>query len=88
MPGPAVWSGGAASGSGTSPVATTPAKEEAPATKPTTMSTVRVPAATPAPGKACAALFGQCGGDGFSGSKCCSAGACKAMNQWYSQCLN
>lgn len=78
MPGPAVWKGGASSGG-------SPSKEE---TKPTTMTTVKVPAATQAPGASCAALFGQCGGEGFSGSNCCSAGACKAVNQWYSQCVN
>jgi hypothetical protein len=92
MPGPAVWTGGAASGS--SPAQPTPAKEEATApaaAQPTTMSTVRIPATAPtqaASQTGCAALYGQCGGEGFSGAKCCATGACKAMNQWYSQCLN
>lgn len=36
----------------------------------------------------CAALYGQCGGDNWSGAKCCSQGTCKFSNQWYSQCLN
>ena len=36
----------------------------------------------------CAALWGQCGGSGWTGATCCSAGSCKASNQWYSQCLN
>ena len=91
MPGPAVWSGGAGSGS------TTPAKEEAAApaasspaaaapASPTTLVAVAKP--TPATGAGCAALYGQCGGSGFNGAKCCSAGSCKSMNQWYSQCLN
>lgn len=90
MPGPAVWGGGAVNAS-----ATTPAKEDAttspaPAT-PTTMATVKVPAASAtqaASGAGCAALWGQCGGSGFSGAKCCSSGACKSVNQWYSQCLD
>lgn len=90
MPGPAVWAGGAGSG-------TTPAKEEttaapAPANpapaNPTTMATVPKPAPTQGSGAGCAALWAQCGGQGFSGASCCSAGACKAMNQYYSQCLN
>jgi hypothetical protein len=93
MPGPAVWTGGAAAGGATSPAPTTPAKEEAPpaAAKPTTMATVTVPAAAPteaAGGAGCAALWGQCGGNGFKGAACCSAGSCKAMNPYYSQCLN
>ncbi|KAK6535817.1 hypothetical protein TWF281_000067 [Arthrobotrys megalospora] len=36
----------------------------------------------------CSPLYGQCGGDGFTGPKCCSQGTCKFSNQWYSQCLN
>jgi hypothetical protein len=104
MPGPAVWTGGAAAGGSTTPAneevsaapaAPTSAAPTTPAAaKPTTMSTVRVPAATPAPAApaapqaGCAALWGQCGGQGFSGAKCCSAGSCKEMNPYYSQCLN
>lgn len=96
FPGPAVWSGGAGGSSGSgagasSPQPTTPAKEEvsaAPVAKPTTMSTVRVPAAKPTSQAGCASLFGQCGGQGFTGATCCSAGSCKQANPWYSQCLN
>jgi hypothetical protein len=84
MPGPAVWKGGA--GGASSP--STPNKEVA---KPTTMATVAVPAATkpatPAqPAAGCAAKYAQCGGNGFSGAKCCSSGSCKVINAWYSQC--
>ncbi|KAK4233551.1 carbohydrate esterase [Achaetomium macrosporum] len=39
-------------------------------------------------GGSCAALWGQCGGQGWTGPTCCSQGTCKAANQWYSQCLN
>jgi hypothetical protein len=85
FPGPAVWVGGAGG-------ATTPAKEvasDAPvAAKPTTMVTKVAPAPTAQAGASCAALYGQCGGQGFNGAKCCSAGTCKAANQWYSQCTN
>lgn len=89
MPGPAVWTGGAANGS-----TTTPTKEEVsstPVAAPTTMATVKVPAATPtqAAGQTgCAKLWGQCGGLEFAGAKCCAAGSCKAANPWYSQCVN
>jgi len=35
----------------------------------------------------CAAVWAQCGGQGFNGPKCCSQGNCKAVNQYYSQCV-
>ncbi|KAH7368925.1 family 62 glycosyl hydrolase [Plectosphaerella cucumerina] len=42
---------------------------------------------TPPPSASCAGLFGQCGGSGWTGPKCCSQGTCKVSNAWYSQCL-
>jgi cellulase len=36
----------------------------------------------------CAALFGQCGGNGWSGPTCCQSGRCVASGEWYSQCVN
>ncbi|KAF3903477.1 hypothetical protein ABW20_dc0107458 [Dactylellina cionopaga] len=39
-------------------------------------------------GGSCSALWGQCGGIGWTGAKCCSAGTCKVSNAYYSQCLN
>jgi hypothetical protein len=92
FPGPAVWSAGA--GGASSPAPTTPAKEAAttaaaPVAKPTTMVTRVAPApAAPTKQAGCAALYQQCGGQGFTGAKCCAAGTCKAANQWYSQCVN
>ncbi|KAI0145055.1 carbohydrate-binding module family 1 [Xylariaceae sp. FL1272] len=36
----------------------------------------------------CAALYGQCGGIGWTGATCCVSGAtCQAGNDYYSQCL-
>ncbi|PVF93947.1 hypothetical protein CPB86DRAFT_800829 [Serendipita vermifera] len=32
-------------------------------------------------------LYGQCGGQGWSGPTTCSSGTCKASNEWYSQCV-
>ncbi|KAL2129687.1 hypothetical protein VTI74DRAFT_7442 [Chaetomium olivicolor] len=32
-------------------------------------------------------LYGQCGGQGYTGPTTCAQGTCKAQNQWYSQCL-
>jgi hypothetical protein len=40
----------------------------------------------PQPTGACAAMWAQCGGNGWSGPTCCSQGTCKASNEWYSQC--
>nr|CDS82537.1 glycoside hydrolase family 11 enzyme [uncultured eukaryote] len=45
------------------------------------------PAPAPAPGGSCAAMYGQCGGSGYTGATCCSSGTCKQQSQWYSQCL-
>jgi hypothetical protein len=36
----------------------------------------------------CAALYGQCGGQGFTGATCCVSGtSCQMQSQYYSQCL-
>ncbi|EAQ84081.1 hypothetical protein CHGG_10485 [Chaetomium globosum CBS 148.51] len=32
------------------------------------------------------ALWGQCGGNGYSGPTGCAQGTCKVLNEWYSQC--
>ncbi|KAH6670981.1 endoglucanase-1 [Plectosphaerella plurivora] len=45
------------------------------------------PPTTPPPSGSCAARWAQCGGQGWTGATCCSAGTCTASNQWYSQCL-
>lgn len=47
---------------------------------------------TPNPGNggsgwACVPLWGQCGGQGWSGATCCAAGTCTYLNDWHSQCL-
>ncbi|TVY82908.1 Endo-1,4-beta-xylanase B [Lachnellula suecica] len=63
----------AGGGTGTTP----PASTSVSGTQPT----------TPATGGSCAAMYGQCGGTGFTGSTCCSSGTCKAANSYYSQCL-
>ncbi|KAG8998473.1 hypothetical protein FRB95_014831 [Tulasnella sp. JGI-2019a] len=38
-------------------------------------------------GGSCSALYGQCGGIGWTGATCCSSGTCKVGNSYYSQCL-
>jgi endo-1,4-beta-xylanase len=37
-------------------------------------------------GGSCSAMWGQCGGSGWSGPTCCSSGSCKKQNDYYSQC--
>ncbi|KAI9163924.1 Acetylxylan esterase [Paramyrothecium foliicola] len=46
------------------------------------------PGPTNNPNPTCQALWGQCGGQGWSGPTCCTQGTCKSSNQWYSQCVN
>ncbi|KAF3273646.1 hypothetical protein TWF970_008849 [Orbilia oligospora] len=53
----------------------------------TTTSRATQPTSTPGDGGTCSPLYGQCGGQNFNGSKCCSSGICKYSNDWYSQCL-
>ena len=66
---------GAASGSGSSGTTPPASSSSAPASAPTGGS------------GACSALYGQCGGIGFTGPTCCSSGTCKVSNSYYSQCL-
>lgn len=85
FPGPAVWDGAAGSGSGPAPAPTTLVQAiTTAAAAPPAAATTSVAAP---PAAACAAKYAQCGGQGFSGPKCCAAGTCRASNQWYSQCL-
>lgn len=73
--------------------AATTTKPAAVTTKPaakTTLATVKKPAATQqaTSGGAAVAAWGQCGGQGYTGStKCASGLTCKKQNDWYSQCL-
>ncbi|KAK8044309.1 hypothetical protein PG993_004333 [Apiospora rasikravindrae] len=62
-----------------------------PSNPPTTTTTTRAgnPGTTSSPPSGnCAALYAQCGGNGYSGPTCCSSGTCKKSNDYYSQCLN
>lgn len=89
----------AATGTVAPPVATTlttatapaPATTTAPTTTraPTTTSTTsRAPATTTAAGGPTVPRWGQCGGNGWSGSTVCvSPYTCQKQNDWYSQCL-
>ncbi|KAF8178431.1 glycosyl hydrolase family 61-domain-containing protein [Pholiota molesta] len=52
----------------------------------TTVKTTTTPTTTPVTGGA--ALYGQCGGIGWTGATTCAQGTCQVSNQYYSQCLN
>ncbi|KAL2754929.1 carbohydrate-binding module family 1 protein [Sodiomyces alcalophilus JCM 7366] len=64
----------------TSPPPTNPPPSNPPPTNPP-------PTNPPPSGGNCAAMWGQCGGQGWSGPTCCSQGTCQQQNPWYSQCL-
>jgi hypothetical protein len=46
-----------------------------------------VPPTSTSGGGNCSPLWGQCGGSGWTGPKCCSSGTCTVSNEWYSQCV-
>ena len=80
----------AATSKAVAPVTTTKATATTAAAVKTTLATVKKPAATQeaASGGAAVAAWGQCGGQGYSGSTTCASGlTCKKQNDWYSQCL-
>ncbi|RXW15205.1 hypothetical protein EST38_g10649 [Candolleomyces aberdarensis] len=49
-------------------------------------TTTAAPVPTPSAPAGGAALYGQCGGSGWSGPTTCSQGTCTKLNDWYSQC--
>ncbi|KAJ3028636.1 hypothetical protein HDV00_010112 [Rhizophlyctis rosea] len=56
--------------------------------QPTTTTTTRTTTTSQAQQTNCAAKYGQCGGQGYTGPTCCQSGStCKSSNQYYSQCL-
>jgi hypothetical protein len=38
-------------------------------------------------GGSCSGMYGQCGGNGWTGATCCTTGNCDVINEWYSQCI-
>lgn len=65
---------------------TTPTNPTTSTTKPP-VATTTAPTST-APAQGTVPKWGQCGGEGYIGSKVCVSGStCTFSNQWYSQCL-
>ncbi|KAJ3385441.1 hypothetical protein HDU84_002241 [Entophlyctis sp. JEL0112] len=75
----------------TSAAATTAAKTSTSTTTTTTTTTAAKTSSTTAAktsaSSSCSALYGQCGGLGWTGPTCCVSSTCKFSNNWYSQCL-
>lgn len=85
VPGPAVWGGGGGGGGGGN---NAPQQNQNQAQQPQANTTVTASSGGGGGGGSCAALYGQCGGTGYSGPKCCqSSQTCKATNEYYSQCV-
>ncbi|CCT75380.1 related to cellulose binding protein CEL1 [Fusarium fujikuroi IMI 58289] len=81
IPGPAVFScNGAPGGDGGGSDPTTTLQTS------TRASSTQVPPVSTQPSGQCALLWAQCGGNTWTGPKCCATGTCKALNDFYSQC--
>ncbi|KAJ3203338.1 hypothetical protein HDU82_006667 [Entophlyctis luteolus] len=72
-------------GKGTGSNGATSAAATTKASVPTTSAAP--PKSTSQSGSACSSLYGQCGGQGWTGATCCASGSCKYSNSYYSQCL-
>ncbi|EFQ36423.1 fungal cellulose binding domain-containing protein [Colletotrichum graminicola] len=87
IPGPAVWNGAAASNSSPAPVAEDAATNTTAPSEPATSEPAAAnPPANAPPSSSGASLYGQCGGQGWSGATTCAQGSCQQINQYYSQC--
>lgn len=90
-PGPSVWGSGGSSPPSTpptSPPPTVPPPTVPPPTTPPTQPPTQPPSQPPPSGGNCAALWAQCGGQGWTGPTCCTSGTCVKSNDWYAQCLS
>ncbi|GAB7329294.1 hypothetical protein MBLNU13_g01095t3 [Cladosporium sp. NU13] len=90
---PILQSAFAVSGPSPTTTTTTTTRSATTTTKTTTATTTSRVTSTgttslPSPTGACAARYGQCGGNGWAGATCCASGStCTKANDWYSQCL-
>ncbi|KAL0944937.1 pectin lyase [Colletotrichum truncatum] len=72
------------SGSSSSSSSSTPAKSSS--SSGNSAAVVDKAASKPAAAQS-VALYGQCGGKGYSGATTCASGKCEFVNDWYSQCV-
>ncbi len=97
VPGPDPITCGASNPTTTSPsttstkVSTTSTSTKATTTSTTLVTSTKTSAAATSTsasgGGGTAALYAQCGGQGYTGPTTCAQGTCKYSNDWYSQCL-
>jgi cellulase len=102
IPGPALAIGSGNGGNAPAPAPPAPSApapsspaeaDPAPTAAPTTLVTATTRAsAAPQPtngggNSQGAALYGQCGGQGFTGASSCAEGTCTKVNDYYSQCI-
>ncbi|KAK8016690.1 Endoglucanase-4 [Apiospora rasikravindrae] len=94
IPGPKIAAAGGSGGAAPAapkPAPSAAAPSSAAPAAPTTLQTSTKPAPTQAPATggsgSGAALYAQCGGNGFSGASSCAEGTCKKQNDYYSQCV-
>jgi len=95
VPGPAVWAGqNVTGGSGAAPTSVSVVKATSTAVvskASSTVVTLTTAVASSVPTGASTgsvAMYGQCGGIGWTGATACVSGAtCQALNDYYSQCL-
>ncbi|KAG8820111.1 hypothetical protein FRC17_010245 [Serendipita sp. 399] len=94
VPGPAVFTCGGQppASSQTPPRSSSTVRPPSSSVRPPS-STVRPPSSSARPSSTSSAngstqtLYGQCGGQGWTGPTVCASGTCKASSQYYSQCL-
>ena len=74
---------------GNPPKSSTTSKPPASTTQgnPPVSSTSSAPPTSSTASPGCSMMWEQCGGNGWNGPTCCSAGTCKFSNEWYSQCV-
>jgi endoglucanase len=79
--------GGNGSGGSSSSSVSTSASKTTTSTTSTTTTTTSTTSTTTTAAPTGVPLYGQCGGDNYTGSTICAAGTCTYQNPYYSQCL-
>lgn len=70
------------------PNPTGPSPHPSPPPAPTPPTIPMPPAPTPHPPvDGCVALWGKCGGQGWTGPSCCAGSRCEPQDRWYHQCV-
>ncbi|CCA74449.1 related to cel1 protein precursor [Serendipita indica DSM 11827] len=83
VPGPPVWPNGTPASTTQGGSTSQGGSSTASSTRSSSTSSTR----TSTSNGASQTLYGQCGGQGWTGPTTCSSGTCKVSNQFYSQCL-